>query len=200
MIKGLHCTIKRLHCTIYNWHSIIKGLHFPIYLRHRMMKGLHCTIYHWHSIINPLVPKHRMHYQKTFIFPPDTSFGKSNRKQGLNLCCGQRLPRLACSIYATLGIKFSRHDFLKVNNSRSNYNFRKLFWIKIWCKKKNLLDYVYHVYLKRWSQYLNSYFSFFNAQCIIYDTFSFLNFCELWWLIKPISDNWSQLKLFILVA
>ena len=36
--------------------------------------------------LNPLVPKHRMHYQKTLIFHPDTSFGKSNRKQGLNLC------------------------------------------------------------------------------------------------------------------
>ena len=38
------------------------------------------------SCFNPLVPKHRMYYQKTFIFHPDTSFGKSNRKQGLNLC------------------------------------------------------------------------------------------------------------------
>ena len=35
---------------------------------------------------NPLVPKHRIHYHKTFIFDPDTNFGKSNRKQGLNLC------------------------------------------------------------------------------------------------------------------
>ena len=41
---------------------------------------------------------------------------------------------------------------------------------------------------------------FFNAQCIIYDTFSFLNFGELWCLIKPISDKWSQLKLFILTS
>ena len=57
--------------------------------------------------LNPLVPKHIMHYQKTFRFHPGTSFGKSNRKQGLNLCLGQRLPRLTCSIYATLGIMFS---------------------------------------------------------------------------------------------
>ena len=35
--------------------------------------------------VNPLVPKHRMHYQKTFIFHPGSSFGESNRKQGLNL-------------------------------------------------------------------------------------------------------------------
>ena len=36
-------------------------------------------------------------------------------------------------------------------------------------------------------------FDFFNAQSIIYDTFVF-NFGELWWLIKTISDKWSQLK------
>ena len=47
---------------------------------------------------NPLVPKHRKDYQKNFIFHPDTSFGELNRKQGLNLCNGQRLLRLACSI------------------------------------------------------------------------------------------------------
>ena len=41
----------------------------------------------------------------------------------------------------------------------------------------------------------HSYFLiFFNAQCIVYDTCSFLNFGELLWLIKPISDKWSQLK------
>ena len=56
--------------------------------------------------LSPLVPKHRMHYQKTFIFHPGSSFGESNRKQGLNLYLGQRLLRLTCSIYATLGIKF----------------------------------------------------------------------------------------------
>ena len=60
---------------------------------------------------NPLVPKHRKHYQKFFIFHSDTSFGELNRKQGLNLCNGQRLLRLACSIYATLGIKFSNKFF-----------------------------------------------------------------------------------------
>ena len=37
------------------------------------------------ALFNPLVPKHRMHYQKTFIFHPGSSFGGSNRKQGLNL-------------------------------------------------------------------------------------------------------------------
>ena len=52
----------------------------------------------------------------------------------------------------------------------------------IWCKKKNLLDYIYHVYLSI------LIFDFFKAQFIIYDTFSFLNFGELWGLIKPISD------------
>ena len=45
---------------------------------------LYANLYYFN--INPLVPKHRMHYQKTFIFHLDTSFGKSNRKQGLNLC------------------------------------------------------------------------------------------------------------------
>ena len=38
------------------------------------------------ALLNPLVPKHRMHCQKTFIFHTVTSFGKSNRKQGLILC------------------------------------------------------------------------------------------------------------------
>ena len=38
------------------------------------------------AMLNPLVPKHRMICQKTFIFHPVSSFGKSNRKQGLNLC------------------------------------------------------------------------------------------------------------------
>ena len=35
---------------------------------------------------------------------------------------------------------------------------------------------------------------------VLYDTFSFLNFGELKWLKKPISDKWCQLKWFILVA
>ena len=80
-----------------------------------------------HTKVNPLVPKHRKHYQKIFIFHPDTSFGELNRKQGLNLCNGQRLLRLACSIYATLGIKFSKQAFVRVNKSRINNNFRSLF-------------------------------------------------------------------------
>ena len=79
------------------------------------------------SSLNPLVPKHRKHYQKILIFHPDTSFGELNRKQGLNLCIGQRLLRLACSIYATLGIKFSKQAFFRVNNSSINNNFRSLF-------------------------------------------------------------------------
>ena len=104
-----------------------------------------------------------MHYQKTFIFHLDASFGKSNRKQGLNLCGGQRLPRLACSIYATLGIKFStRLDFLKVNNSSFGNNFRKPFW-----KKKNLLDKKKSEKVKLISQFL---FLFFFV----------LNFGKLW--------------------
>ena len=79
------------------------------------------------TLLSPLVPKHRKHYQKFFIFQPDTSFGELNRKQGLNLCNGQRLMRLACSIYATLGIKFSKQAFFRVNNSCINNNSRSLF-------------------------------------------------------------------------
>ena len=30
--------------------------------------------------------------------------------------------------------------------------------------------------------------------CIIYDTFSFLNFCDLWWLIKPSLDKQSKME------
>ena len=37
-------------------------------------------------LFNSLVPKHRIHNQATFVFQPDTGFGKSNRKQGLILC------------------------------------------------------------------------------------------------------------------
>ena len=85
--------------------------------------------------VNALVPKHRMHYH------PDTSLGESNRKQGLNLCWGQRLPRFPCCIYmyATLDIKFSWQVFFKANISSINNNFRTPFWMTIWCMKKNLL-------------------------------------------------------------
>ena len=38
------------------------------------------------------------------------------------------------------------------------------------------------------------FLNFFNAQCFIYDTFSFLNFGEFWWLIKTISDNGLNLN------
>ena len=79
------------------------------------------------DVNNPLGPKHRKHHQKIFIFHPDTSFGELNRKQGRNLCKGQRLLRLPCSIYATLGIEFSKQAFFKVNNSCINNNFRSLF-------------------------------------------------------------------------
>ena len=35
--------------------------------------------------INPIVPNHRNHYKKTFIFPPVTYFGRSNDKPCLKL-------------------------------------------------------------------------------------------------------------------
>ena len=90
-----------------------------------------------------------MHYQKTFIFHPDTSFGKLNRKQGLKLCCGQRLLRFTCSIYATLGIKFSKQAVFRVNNSSINNNFGPPFWVTTKCMKRNLLAYIDNGYLKR---------------------------------------------------
>ena len=58
--------------------------------------------------------------------------------------------------------------------------------------EKNLLAYLYHGYLIRLSHYLNSYI--FIAECILCDTFSFLNFADLGRLKKPNSDKWSQLE------
>ena len=71
----------------------------------------------------------------------------------------------------------SFHDmiFLKVNNSSSNYNFRKPFWVT----KEFIRLYIACLSekVKSISQFL--FLIFFNAQCIIYDTFSSLNFGEL---------------------
>ena len=109
---------------------------------------------------NPLVPKHRMHYQKTFIFHPATSFGNSNRKQGLNLCLGQRLLRLTCSIYATFGINFSTQIFLRVNNSSIDNYFWPPFWMTTKCMKKKYWLYLSGISgkMKSISQFLFSIF------------------------------------------
>ena len=65
----------------------------------------------------------------------------------------------------------------------------------IWCIKKNSLAYIYIRFIYKGEVNISILiFDFFNTQCIIYDTFSFLNIGELWWLIKPISDKWPQLK------
>ena len=63
--------------------------------------------------------------------------------------------------------------------------------------KGNLLAYIYQEYLK--GEVVLPYVSY-MIHCIIYDTFSFLNFCDLWWLIKPGSDKQSQLERFIPIA
>ena len=62
----------------------------------------------------------------------------------------------------------------------------------IWRKTNNLLDHIDHVYRKG-EVNISILLDFYNAQCLIYDTLSFFNFGELWWLIKPILDKWSQL-------
>ena len=59
------------------------------------------------TLFNTLPPN----IECTFLCHPVISLGKSNRKQRLNLCWGQRLQRLTCIIYATLGIKFSKQFF-----------------------------------------------------------------------------------------